>query len=207
MKKIALSLLACLALLNVLAQNASPPTKRMKQKDGIIRPTRSPVLYATLSTGINNNTGILGFNFELPIEKYISLELGAGASSWGSKLYLGGKYYLQPRQTGWAFGTGLTYNTGISHYQQNMETIDGNGPVELKLNAQTNLLFAAYRYWNIGKHYNRFFLELGWSVSLNGEDKYEQVYGPPLTQKSADVMNLISPGGLIIGAGFSFGVH
>lgn len=211
MKKIFLALLSCIITMASLAQDrVGPPTRQTRKKGPLVRPNKCPSVYLSTSSGLNNNTGLIGFSFDVPIDKYLSVEAGAGISSWGEKIFVGGKYYLQPCQRGWAFGTGITYNTGLQGYQADMETIYNGGPtetVQLNLHPQTNILFAAYRYWNLGKHYNRFYIELGWSVPLTGGNKYEQVYGDPLSPRANTTINLLSPGGLIAAAGFSFGVH
>ncbi len=177
-------------------------------KRRIQRPSHCPSSYISLGTGINNNTGLLGVSFDVPIVRYASIEGGAGISSWGYKIAISGKYYLDACHRGWAFGGGVTYNTGLKNYQQNLETVTGNvEQVSLTLNPQTNAFLAVHRYWNLGKQYNRIYLELGYSVPLSYGNKYTQISGYPLSDNSKTTMNLISPGGLIIGFGFSFGIN
>ena len=175
------------------------------QKD--IRKSRCPGLYLTISTGLNNNTGLIGGSLDLAVAKYVSIDAGVGIGSWGEKFALGAKYYLEPCHRGWAFGGGISYETGLNNYQNNMETIDGyTEPVVLNLLPQTNLFFAAYRYWNIGKRHSRCYIELGYSKSLT-TNKWEQVGGTELSSNSVNVMNILSPGGIIVAAGFSFGLN
>ncbi len=167
---------------------------------------RCPVFYLTISTGINNNTGLLSVSFEKPIAKSFSLEGGLGISSWGYKFYGGGKYYFRSCQRGWAVGTGVTYNTGIRNYQSNAATIYGTTEtVVLNLNPQANALLAVYRFWNLGKRSNRVYFELGWSQPFLGGSRFDQIYGDPMSKDASDLMNRLSPGGLIVGVGFSFG--
>ena len=86
----------------------------------------------------------------------------------------------------------------------NLETIYGTTEeVGLNLNPQTNIFFAAYHYWNLGKRYNRFYIEPGYSIPLSTV-KYVQKTGDPITSESAHRIKLTSPGGIIISAGFSF---
>ena len=211
MKKSTITVIICLLSLVANAQyTGEPPTRETKAKDPLVRPNLCPKLYITTSTGCNNNTGIVGVSFDIPIEKYLSVEAGLGESSWGTKLTLGGKYYLKPCHRGWAFGTGLTYNTGLNGFTDNLETQYNGGPVEsvtFNLHSQTNVYFAAYRYWNLGRRYNRFYIEFGYSVPLGSQNKYDQTMGDPISPKSADVMNLIAPGGVIAAIGFSFAIH
>src|ERR1035437_4841271 len=130
MKKITLTLLIALSGFNLFAQQETP--EEMES----IKPMRHgqcPVIYISTSTGINNATGIVGFSFDMPVAKYVSIEAGTGFSSWGNKLYLGGKYYLKSCHRGLAFSAGITHNTGIKEYQLDMETIKAKEPVTLRL--------------------------------------------------------------------------
>ncbi len=208
MRKLILVLIAASTGMHAFAQGEdNPPLKSTKPRSAIVRPSHCPKIYITTSTGINNNTGVVGFNFEMPVDKNISVDAGAGISTWGSKVTASGKYYLNPCQRGWAFGLGFTYNTGIDGYESKMETIYGKELVKMNLQSCTNIFFAAYRYWNLGKRYNRFFLEFGWSVPLSGGNRYEMVYGDPLSDASRQAMNILSPGGPIVACGFSFGIY
>jgi hypothetical protein len=122
-------------------------------------------------------------------------------------MYLGGKYYLKPCHRGWAFGGGVTFNSGMAESERQLETL-GSGPsgsenVTLELFPQVNMFASAYKYWNLGKNNNRIYLQLGWSIPFT-VDKFQQLTGTPLTPTSADIMRFTSPGGLIVAVGFSF---
>src|SRR3954469_150249 len=108
MKQLALAILIGLTALTTLAQDA-PADHKKKEK---VRLDRGPGIYITTSTGINNNTAILGFNFELPLSANVTIDGGPGTGTWNNKLYIGAKYYLKPAQRGFAFGTGITHATG-----------------------------------------------------------------------------------------------
>jgi len=180
------------------------PVKNVHKKGDKGKP---PALYITTSTGLNNNTGIIGLNLELPVSPNISIEAGAGIGSWGNKVYAGAKYYLRPHHLGWALGVGITHNSGLSDFTDNLSTIYGSTEsVTLDLYPVTNMYFAAYRYWKLGQGANRFFLELGYSVAFTN-DKFDQTSGDPIDQNAINTMNLISPGGLIAAVGFSFAIR
>ncbi len=206
MKQVTFALLALLFCTHSFAQDSTEKAHYKKSKHE--SSGRPPVLYITTSTGINNNTGLVGVGIDVPVGQKLLLGAGAGISSWGDKIYIGGKYFLRPGHTGWAFGGGVTHNTGLKNFTTSLETVYGNTEdVQLNLNAQTNVFLAAYRYWNIGrKRTNNFYLELGWSVPLTG-DRFDQTGGDPISDNSTATMNLLSPGGIIAGAAFSFGVR
>jgi len=152
MKKQVLFFILCLLANNALAQNDNrAPRKSTKRKDHRIRPNMCPRLYGTLSTGLNNNTGPIGVGVDISIEKKLAVDLGGGISTWGNKFYLGGKYFTDLCHRGWAFGTGITYNSGIKGFSKNMNTVNGNEPVQFNLYDQPNVLFTAYRYHSNGK--------------------------------------------------------
>ena len=209
MKKIPLTILIALIGVSAFAQSTDVQTENVsKKKKTIVRPAHCPAIYVTTGTGINSNTGILGFSFDVPVSKNVSIDAGPGTGTWGYKVYAGAKYYLRPCHRGFAFGAGLTYCPGVYHDQASMETIFGNNEVvTYNKNSRTNMLFAVYKYWSLGKKYNRFYLEFGWSVPLDHTDKITQVDGDPMTSKSLHDLGSTAPGGPIIAAGFSFGMH
>ena len=141
MKQITLTILIGIFALNVSAQDIDAPSKHeAKGEDLKLRSDGCPAIYITTSTGINNNTAILGFNFELPVSEKVAIEAGPGTGTWGYKAYAGVKYYLKPCQRGFAFGTGLTYCPGVQHSWHDVATIYGSTEdIEFKKNAQTNI--------------------------------------------------------------------
>ena len=168
--------------------------------------TTPPVCYVGSGTGINNPSGFLGFDASIPIAKTVTLDGGAGASTWGNKLFVGAKYYLRPYQRGWAFGGGLTFNSGMDDFKPRLDTRYGRQRVALNLAPQTNIFLGVYHYWTLGRNHNRFYLHFGRSIRLT-EVRYTQLAGYPLTEKSDHVLRTIAPGGFMAGLGFSFAIH
>ena len=194
--------------MNVLAQDNSPMKTVKKKKEPRVRSGQSPAIYITTSTGINNNTAILGFSFDVAVSKNISIDGGPGTGTWGDKVFTGIKYYLKPDHRGFAIGTGLTYAPGVRHRWYNVKSIYGyTESAEFNKNPQTNLFFAAYKFWNLGKKYNRLYAELGWSAPLSSGDKFTQLQGYPISDKDANSLNATAPGGPILAVGISFGVN
>jgi hypothetical protein len=206
MRKIILALcIACVA--GHASGQANDGTERGPQYRPLHRKAISSPLYIAVSSGINNNVGIVGVAVDVPVSKHLCIDAGIGLSTWGYKFYGGGKYFLRPHQVGWAFGAGVTFNTGINTFNDNLETVYGTTePVTLQLNPQVNLVVAAYRYWLLGRGSNRFYLELGYSIPLTGGDRFTQTAGDEIDNNSVTTVNLLSPGGLIAAVGFSFGI-
>ncbi len=208
MKQIILILFIATLTFHALGQSTGVKQIGPEKKEQKLKRAHYPAFYITTSTGINNNTGVLGFSFDVPVSKNISIDAGVGAGSWNNKIYAGVKYYLDPFHRGFAFGTGLTYSSGLSDDRAYMTTIYGNNEwIEYNKNPQTNILFAAYKYWNMGKKYNRWYVELGWSVRVTGGSIVTQLTGDPLDRVTLNTLELFAPGGLIAGVGMSFGVH
>jgi len=206
MKKIILALLIVGIGISASARDNAAPTTE-KKKHNRVRPEKCPVIYITTSTGINNNTAILGFSFDMPVSKNVSIEAGPGTGTWGNKLFVGSKYYLSPCHRGFAFGVGFTYCPGVYHDNANLTTVYGNTEdVEYNKNPLTNIVFAAYKYWNLGKKHNRVFAELGWSMLLTAGERITQVSGDPISSGNINSLDSDAPGGPIAAVGISFGL-
>jgi hypothetical protein len=167
--------------------------------------------YFDISTGINNNGGLLGLGIDVHAASKVSVNGGVGlVSSWGYKLYLGAKYYLKPCHKGWAVGGGLTFSTGLPKVWRRMETAKNTvEEVGLKLLPQSNFFAAFYRSWRIGRNKNRMYLQLGLTHGLDNR-KFEQLSGPQISTNSAERLKRRSPGGaggIIVGIGFSIGAR
>lgn len=54
-----------------------------------------PKFYLGISSGINNHSGFLGVNFDVPVTTQFSLGTGVGLSSWGYKAYGEGRFTLK----------------------------------------------------------------------------------------------------------------
>lgn len=194
-------LLALIILLSII-NNASAQGRRAPIREA----GDCPTIYLGLGTGLNYSTGLIGLNIEVPVFKGLSLGAGAGLSSWGNKFFGEVRYSFSPCNRGWALGTGVTYNTGLQDLVTELPTTYGTRSVMLELNPKLNAFICGYRIWTVGKSArNRFHLQLGYSIPLSNDD-YTVRSGDILTSDGVAVMNVLSPGGLIFGIGFSFGI-
>ncbi|MCB0698006.1 MAG: hypothetical protein KDC07_11610, partial [Chitinophagaceae bacterium] len=123
--------------------------------------------YIGLSTGINNESGLLGVNFDVPVTGYFSLGAGLGLSSWGYKSYGEARFYFSECNRGWALGLGATYNTGLQDMIVEMPTTIGTTDVTMDWQPVANIMFSGYRFFNLGRGGHRFYLQLGWSQRMN----------------------------------------
>ena len=172
----------------------------------VIRKGIPPVCYLGVSSGLNNPAGFVGFDINIKLNRYLTLDGGAGTSTWGNKLYSDVKYYLKENQRGFAFAGGFTFNSGLENIKVNMKTVQGTERVTLSLKPQPNLFIAFYHYWTVGHKYNRFFVAGGASVRMH-PTHFHEIYGDPLTDNASNNLRRIAPGGLVACAGFSFALH
>ncbi len=195
MYKRILTIALCLATLTAVAKN--PYGKRNDQS--------CAKFYLGLSTGINNHSGILGVNFDVPVTGHFSLGTGLGLSSWGYKSYGEGRFYFKDCNRGWALGAGITYATGAEDFIVEMPTTIGTTDVSMNLEPVTNVAVSAYHFFGLGRGSHRFYLQMGWSQRLN-DTPYVVTSGHTLDSDGKAAMDLVTPGGLILGFGFSFGL-
>ncbi|GAA4464050.1 hypothetical protein GCM10023093_13650 [Nemorincola caseinilytica] len=176
------------------------PNYRIKKQ------ARCPKLLVDLSTGINNNGGLLGAGLDYHFISDVSVHGGIGLlSTWGTKFYGGIKCHLRPCHTGWAFGGGYSYSTGIPEYSARFQTVNGTDEVvTLRYLPQSNVFAAGYRSWYVGHNRNRITLQLGYSISMTSR-KYEQLSGTQLSKLGSSVAKFGSPGGFIAAFIFSLG--
>lgn len=171
------------------------------------RPANCSDVYIVAATGINSNTSALGFCFDIPVHKSITVESGVGLGLYGYKIYLGSKYYFSECHRGWALGAGITYNTGSDKFTWDVETVNGkNEKVSVDFLPQTNLFASIYHYWTMGSANNRFYIQAGYSQPL-ATNKFQQTDGPILSENSKTLLTYIGPGGPILAIGFSVGLN
>jgi len=200
MKKIILIALVMLSVKAIAQEGANKESTELKKNEQCSK------VYFDLSTGINNNGGLLGLGVDFNVTPDITINAGMGPlTTWGYKFYLGAKAFKKPCRLGWALGWGVTYSSGVPELSINMETLANQSEmVGIKCLPQTNFFLSAYHYWRLGKNKNRMYMQFGWSLPVNA-DKFEQSWGTPISANSATVLRILSPGGPIIGLGFSFG--
>jgi hypothetical protein len=165
-----------------------------------------PEGFLGMSTGINNFNGLLGINGEIKIIRNLTLAGGIGIGSWGYKFAGALRYYIHyPR--GFYFGLGYSTATGLKGFETELETTrpGGNQLVELNLNRANNLNLTSGIQWRLGKRF-RLGLEFGYSVPLQDKAWDLVTSNVELSDNSEQVLEILTPGGLIVGFGFSVGI-
>ena len=191
LKKIIL-LLLCLFLLTQLdAQNITG-----NQTD------EYPQVYLGFGTGFDNFTGLLGVSGTLKIYEKFSVRGGMGLSGWGFKNSIGIKY--DHNETGrWSYCLGYSHSSGLKGIELDMP-VESGGTRKIMVDylSASTLNLAIDRNWRIGKT-GIFYLELGYAIPLQS-NRWRATDGSLITSSAEMALNILQPGGLILGAGFAF---
>lgn len=198
MKKLFLSLLAGLFISAASSQTMINP---------FLHPEPEPATaFIGFSTGIDNMVGILGPQLDIVVVKNLMLGCGVGLSSWGYKYAANVQFY--PRSLySFYFKTGYSQNSGLVDFETELELMSGKEEqVRMDLKPVGNIFFTAGKAWKIGKR-NRIYLEVGYALPLV-TDNYYSLYDNTieLSKTSAQVLQMMRPGGLVIAAGLNFAI-
>ncbi len=141
--------------------------------------------------------------------KQVMVHFAAGSGGWGNKVSIAAEYLINPLR-GWGVGFGYSYFPGVRDFEQELDVksgISGSGKQKVKLELQStstvNLIFA---YHKLFKNKGRFGIDLGFCMGL--DEKPYKVKDPSivLSEESEAVMDMLTPGGLIFGIHYSFGL-
>ncbi|KAA9346077.1 hypothetical protein F0P94_03065 [Adhaeribacter soli] len=211
MKKV-FSLLLLMAVISAraTAQDYANPDYVKSDYRNNLQPAST--FYLGFGGGINHYLGLIGPSVEFQLAEKITVFGGAGLGSWGSKLSFGARYYANyPGK--WAFGLGYSVSSGLDHIEFDMpegyvQNHSSTVKVPFKLKSASTVNLSALRFWTLGKaRKNRFNVELGYAVSV-AEDRYvikDSNY--ELMPAGRYFMNVLQPGGVTLGLGFSFGMN
>ncbi|SMG51940.1 hypothetical protein SAMN05661096_03846 [Marivirga sericea] len=165
-------------------------------------PEDRPRFYLGLGTGINTYTGIAGISGNYIIDKTLFAQAGVGISAWGIRTSFGLRYDQSYRH-GFTWGINLVRSSGIEDIEVEFQTSSGSAQeVTMRFESLSTVnLKMGYNWW-FGE-YNTFTINLGYSFAFR-EQPWAIKDGSQLSPISEQVLQLISPGGLILGFGISF---
>ncbi|MDP4271393.1 MAG: hypothetical protein Q8909_14920 [Bacteroidota bacterium] len=191
MKKVLLIAVCLFTVLIINAQNSKP------------KEYTTPQFSLGLGSGINNYTSALGLSGNLKVAEKFFLQGGVGVGAWGSKYSVGIRYDLH-QGSGWSYGFGYSQCSGA----KNMDlTFNNNGTTEtykLDLLEASTINLKATRNWMVGKS-TMLYIDLGYAVPLQSEP-WHVTSGPSMSDLGKTTLNLMSPGGIIVGTGITFGL-
>lgn len=186
-----LSLLVCINYNCIYAQNSED----------------NPTIFLGLGTGINNYTGLIGVTGEGKVLGPLSFFGTIGAGGWGYKIGGGLAYYPRYFPYGPSFSLGYSIALGATGFETEMEIVGETDPqmieMDLKPAGTINLLYT--HNWQLGKR-SKFCLNAGYALPLNQKPYDIITPNVELTEDSEVVMNVMQPGGVILGIQFLFGL-
>ncbi len=176
----------------------------------------SPAGFIGLGFGVNNYG--LGIGSEMKVQDVLWVYGNAGISTWGYRLTGGVTFY--PGSNGYksSFSLGYSYASGIKNFEPSLEVEDdsynrysyGNYShytderVLLDLHPVTTLnLIYAYNL-KVGRK-SKFVFSGGYSVILT-EELFENRTFHTLSNRAKNFIDIMAPGGLIVGVKFMIGV-
>ena len=117
---------------------------------------------------------------------------------------IGLRYDLSYKK-GWSFGAGVSTCSGLKDFKTNLELQDGTSKdVLLDLKRANTLNLKATYNFVLGKK-NNFYLDFGYAVPLE-QSPWTIKDGSVLSSTSKTVIDMITPGGILLGFGFTFGL-
>lgn len=170
---------------------------------------KNPTFYIGVGSGLNNNCGLVGIKLGVRLSDKLLLDASAGVGSWGNKVGLG-LVFNAINTNAWCPVISISRATGIDEIPLDMEVQNmygtGTAKVNMKYNPATLFNISVQRQW-IRKKGNRLVFEMGYSILIDGAG-YELLDNRyTLTSRSKSVLNVLKPGGLMLGFSYNFGVH
>lgn len=192
-RNIILLLLCMFLLVKVDAQNITEN-----------QPDEYPQLYLGFGTGFDNFTGAIGVSGTLKVYDRFSVRGGYGFSGWGQKGSIGIKY--DTNETGkWSYCLGYSHSPGFKGFKVNMELESGvEKEITVDYLSAGTINLAIDRNWRIGRA-GIFYIEFGYAIPLQS-NRWRVTDGSDISSISESTLNILQPGGLILGAGFTFKV-
>ncbi|OGV49440.1 MAG: hypothetical protein A2017_00020 [Lentisphaerae bacterium GWF2_44_16] len=156
--------------------------------------------------GIDSPTGIIGLSVEAPIVKKFSAFGGAGIGFWGLKLAAGFNYYFKEAPLGSSVGVSYSFSTGDKNLELLMpvEPLSENEMITVNLLPAGSISLFYSHSWTLGKK-GKFTLFTGYAVSLN-KSPWEVVSNHTLDDISVMTLDLLKPGGIMLGMQFMLGI-
>lgn len=149
---------------------------------------------------------MIGVLAELHVYKKITIAGGLGMGSWGGKYSVQARYYRR-YPVGVFYGIGLTTATGAKDYEMELEVKNEEDlkKVKMDLHKINCINITIGQHLRLGKRM-RLNFELGYAIPLQNDFYEIKTSGVELTKTSEQQMDLLTPGGLIVGAAFSLAI-
>ena len=202
--KLLLVFLSCLIIhVNGYGQSFSRDAAETKKSIRSSKQNCRPY-YLGISMGLNNPSGLLGFQFDYSLKPTTGVSAHLGLGTWGFKTAFLYHYFRQSCHRGWNYGAGLSLASGIRNNSLNLETISGYKNVQINCLPQLGLQFNIMRAIALGKNGHRLNLGGGWNQRITRK-VYTVNDANQLTLQADRLLNTLCPGGLTLSAAYSIG--
>jgi len=174
----------------------------------VVFKSKHPFCYMGFSGGINNPSGMLGFDVNIPQKNYGMIGAGLGFSTWGNKAHADYRHFFGKNHLGWSLLGGLAVNSGVYNFRAKLRTMNHTRePVTINMDPTQTIFLGASHYSKIGRSNNRFFVNLGWNFPLLPPNYHITYNGPDLSNSGSRYLGLRKPGGPMAGIGVLFGLY
>jgi hypothetical protein len=156
--------------------------------------------------GIMFNEGGLGGALEIPLAQKVYLAGNAGLGSWGYKIGAGITFYPEGVPYKSAYSLGFSHATGLAGFETELfvEPDDQEKDVTLDL-LPANTINLMYSYNIRLRTTNKFVLYTGYAIPVTSKAFKLKTDGITLSSTSEQMLQILQPGGLILGFRFMFG--
>ncbi|GAB3342077.1 hypothetical protein GCM10027429_31330 [Marivirga atlantica] len=162
-----------------------------------------PVLYLGIGTGTNSYTGLLGGSINYRVQNKLFIQAGLGLSTWGYRSSIGLRYD-RGYDKGFTFGLGVANSSGVNNILLELETANGDiRELDMKFYGAFTLNIKAGYNFKVGNN-GTFYINLGYAVPFE-QQPWNVKDGTSLSVTSQQVLEILAPGGLIFGTGFTVG--
>jgi hypothetical protein len=161
------------------------------------------IFYLGAGTGYNNFCGVVGISCNVRVHNKLQVRGGLGIGGWGDKYSLGLKYN-KDQGKGWSYCLSYDHSIGIPNEKVKLQLTSGaKKDVTINCLKANTIDLTTLHSWRIGSNF--FYLEFGYGIPLQ-TSPWEVMDGSLLSGNSTSALDRSSPGGIIIGAGFVFGI-
>lgn len=167
--------------------------------------TQTPQIFIGLGLGLNDYG--LGGYIEIPIVDRLSVYGNAGLGGWGGKLGVGISFYPSKTPYKSSFGIGYATASGLKDFETELpvEPNDQNKKVTLDLN-RVGTINLVYSYnFHLGRK-SKFALSTGFAIPTTNNAYELKTTGVTLSETAKQTLDIVQPGGLILGFKFLFGI-
>jgi hypothetical protein len=173
---------------------------------GIIEKQVRPFLF--LGPGLSANEYGIGLTTEIPFSDKISANANLGLGGWGFKLGGSINFYPVDVSKKSEFSLGYSWASGLKDFETELWIFPYGDlrSVNLDLNP-VSTINATYTYnLKVGKTCKLGF-SAGYALSLNNEPAWVLNSSDPLNSDSKSLLDILQPGGLIMGVKFVIGAR